>query len=175
MPRLNSSSRQMCDSLRRRGAASKGARPDSYFSLASRVKTLPLVTGLFVFGTGAVWYAWPSPKRIPARRLSRCCSLRRSLAKSGCPCWFRAWSVRNEAGHGMTRHTKWEMKQVSPDCPCKRRLMVEEGRRVRHTLSQPDLNIAATAACHGLSVVAHDAREFEHARVPVVNPWLARA
>jgi toxin FitB len=62
---------------------------------------------------------------------------------------------------------------VSEDVMFKWRLMVEEGRKAGHTFSQPDLIIAATAACHGLTVVSRDTSEFERARVAVVNPWLA--
>jgi predicted nucleic acid-binding protein len=62
---------------------------------------------------------------------------------------------------------------VSEDVMFKWRLMVEEGRKAGHTFSQPDLIIAATAACHGLTVVSRDTSEFEHARVAVLNPWLA--
>ena len=62
---------------------------------------------------------------------------------------------------------------VSEDVMFKWRLMVEEGRKAGHTFSQPDLIIAATAACHGLTVVSRDTGEFEHARVAVLNPWVA--
>jgi toxin FitB len=51
------------------------------------------------------------------------------------------------------------------------RLLVEEGRKVGHTYSQPDLIIAATALHHGLTVVSRDTSEFLKARVPVLNPW----
>jgi toxin FitB len=51
------------------------------------------------------------------------------------------------------------------------RLMVEAGRKARHTFSQPDLIIAATALHHGLTVVSRDASDFKKARVAVVNPW----
>ena len=61
---------------------------------------------------------------------------------------------------------------VSEDVMFKWRLMVEEGRKARHTFSQPDLIIAATALCHGLTVVTRDTGEFERARVPVLNPWV---
>lgn len=53
------------------------------------------------------------------------------------------------------------------------RLLVEAGRKIRHTFSQPDLIIAATAMCYGLTVVTRDVREFEVAGAPVVNPWRA--
>ena len=60
---------------------------------------------------------------------------------------------------------------VSEDVMFKWRLLVEEGRKVRHTFSQPDLIIAATALHHGLTVVTRDTSDFEKARASVVNPW----
>ncbi len=61
---------------------------------------------------------------------------------------------------------------VSEDVMFKWRLAVEEGRKARHTFSQPDLIIAATALHHGLTVVSRDVSEYRKARVPVFNPWL---
>jgi predicted nucleic acid-binding protein len=49
--------------------------------------------------------------------------------------------------------------------------MVDDGRRSGHTFSQPDLIIAATARHYGLTVVTRDSKEFEKARVPLLNPW----
>lgn len=60
---------------------------------------------------------------------------------------------------------------VSEDVLFKWRLLVEEGRKVRHTFSQPDLFIAATALHHGLTIVSRDVSEFQRARAAVVNPW----
>jgi hypothetical protein len=60
---------------------------------------------------------------------------------------------------------------VTEDIMFKWRLLVEEGRRSGHTFSQPDLIIAATALEHGLTLVSRDTREYQRARVPVVNPW----
>jgi predicted nucleic acid-binding protein len=62
---------------------------------------------------------------------------------------------------------------VSEDVLFNWRLLVEDGRnyKVGHTYSQPDLFIAATALHHGLTIVSRDAREFERARAPIVNPW----
>ena len=60
---------------------------------------------------------------------------------------------------------------VSEDVMFKWRLLVEEGRKARHTFSQPDLIIAATALDHGLTVVTRDVGDFRKARVPVFNPW----
>ncbi len=62
---------------------------------------------------------------------------------------------------------------VSEEVMFKWRMLVEDGRKTGHTFSQPDLIIAATALCHGLTVVTRDERDFERARVPVVNPWRA--
>ena len=62
---------------------------------------------------------------------------------------------------------------VSEDVVFKWRLLVEEGRKVGHTFSQPDLFIAATALHHGMTVVSRDTREYERAGVPVFNPWEA--
>lgn len=61
--------------------------------------------------------------------------------------------------------------QVSEDIMFKWRLLVEEGRKVGHTFSQPDLIIAATAQHHGLTVVSRDTVDFARARVAVFNPW----
>lgn len=61
---------------------------------------------------------------------------------------------------------------ISEDIMFKWRLLVEEGRKARHTYSQPDLIIAATALHHGLTVVSRDVSDYRKARVPVLNPWL---
>lgn len=51
---------------------------------------------------------------------------------------------------------------------------MEDGRKIGHTFSQPDLLIAATAVHHGLTVVTRDTRQFQMAQVPVFNPWSGR-
>jgi hypothetical protein len=51
------------------------------------------------------------------------------------------------------------------------RRMVQRGKTVGHTFSQPDLFIAATAAVGGLSVVTRNVADFALAGVPVLNPW----
>ena len=61
---------------------------------------------------------------------------------------------------------------VTEDVMLKWRLLVEEGRKVRHTFSQPDLIIAATALHNGLTLVTRDTADHEEARTPVHNPWL---
>ena len=87
---------------------------------------------------------------------------------------------RGAALHDWLAHTVRPMFDqrvlpVSEDVMFKWRLMAEEGRKARRTFSQPNLIIAATAACHGLAAVSRDTGEFERARVAVVNPWLAGA
>lgn len=62
--------------------------------------------------------------------------------------------------------------EVSEDVMFKWRLLVEEGRKVGHTFSQPDLIIAATALHHGLTVATRDTGDYVLARVPLLNPWL---
>jgi toxin FitB len=61
---------------------------------------------------------------------------------------------------------------VTEDIMLKWRLLVEDGRKARHTFSQPDLIIAATALDYGLTVVSRDVGDYHKARVPVLNPWL---
>ncbi len=61
---------------------------------------------------------------------------------------------------------------VSEDVMFKWRLLVEDGRKVGHTFSQPDLIIAATALHHGLTVVTRDVSDYEKARAPVLSPWV---
>ncbi|MGZ9130776.1 MAG: PIN domain-containing protein [Candidatus Binatia bacterium] len=63
--------------------------------------------------------------------------------------------------------------QVTEDIMFKWRLLVEDGRQAGHTFSQPDFIIAATALQHGLIVVSRDTSDYERARVPVLNPWVA--
>jgi predicted nucleic acid-binding protein len=64
---------------------------------------------------------------------------------------------------------------VSEDVMFKWRLLVEDGRKVGHTFSQPDLIIAATALHHGLTVVTRDVSDYEKARAPVFDPWIDAA
>ena len=63
---------------------------------------------------------------------------------------------------------------VSEDIMFKWRLLVEEGRKIGHTFSQPDLIIAATALHHGLRVVSRDTADYVKTRVRLFNPWVDR-
>ena len=65
--------------------------------------------------------------------------------------------------------------EVCEDVMFKWRLLVEDGRKVGHTFSQPDLIIAATALHHGLTVVTRDTGDYKLARVPLLNPWIEDA
>ena len=60
---------------------------------------------------------------------------------------------------------------ITEDVMFKWSLLVEEGRKVGHTFSQPDLIIAATALHYGVTVVTRDVSDFQKARAPVFNPW----
>jgi predicted nucleic acid-binding protein len=61
--------------------------------------------------------------------------------------------------------------QVTEDIMLKWRLLVEEGRKMGHTFSQPDLIIASTAIRHGLTVVTRDRSDYEKGSVRVFSPW----
>lgn len=63
---------------------------------------------------------------------------------------------------------------VSEDVMLKWRLLVEDGRKQRHTFSQPDLIIAATGLHYGLVVVTRDAADYRKAGATVFNPWSDR-
>jgi toxin FitB len=63
---------------------------------------------------------------------------------------------------------------ITEDIMLKWRLMVEEGRKVGHTFSQPDLIIAATGQHHGLKIVSRDTADYVKAQVTVFNPWSDR-
>ena len=60
---------------------------------------------------------------------------------------------------------------ITEDIMFKWWLMVEEGRKVGHTFSQPDLIIAATGQHHGLTIVSRDTADYVKAQVTVFNPW----
>jgi toxin FitB len=64
---------------------------------------------------------------------------------------------------------------ITEDVMLKWRLLVDEGRKIGHTFSQPDLIIAATAQHHDLTIVSRDTSDFEKARVLVFNPWVEAA
>jgi toxin FitB len=63
------------------------------------------------------------------------------------------------------------MLPITEDVVLKWRLLVEQGRKVGHTFSQPDLIIAATALVNDLIIVSRDIADYDKARVQVLNPW----
>jgi toxin FitB len=63
---------------------------------------------------------------------------------------------------------------VTEDIMLKWRLMVDEGGRTGHTFSQPDLLIAATAACHNLTIITRNSIDYEKSGVALINPWEER-
>jgi len=64
---------------------------------------------------------------------------------------------------------------VDEDVILEWRRMVERGRQIGHTFTQPDLFLAATAAIHGLTVVTRDVEDFRLTGIPIFNPWTAEA
>jgi toxin FitB len=60
---------------------------------------------------------------------------------------------------------------VTEEILLKWRLLLEDGRKAGHTYSHPDLLLAATALEHGLTIVTRDRKDFDMARVPVLDPW----
>jgi predicted nucleic acid-binding protein len=52
------------------------------------------------------------------------------------------------------------------------RLLVEQGRRVGHTFSQPDLFLAATALENNLILVTRNVKDFVELNLEVLNPWI---
>jgi predicted nucleic acid-binding protein len=73
--------------------------------------------------------------------------------------------------HKMRPMFQQRVLAVSEDVMFKWRLLVEDGRKLGHTFSQPDLSIAATALVHGMTVVSRDVDDYAKAGVPLFNPW----
>jgi predicted nucleic acid-binding protein len=61
--------------------------------------------------------------------------------------------------------------QVTEDILLRWRVLVEQGRKIGHTFSQPDVLIAATAIQYALTVVTRDRGDYDKAGVSVINPW----
>lgn len=40
-----------------------------------------------------------------------------------------------------------------------------------HIVGVQDLYIAATAKSHGLSCVTRNMKDFQHTKIPLINPW----
>jgi toxin FitB len=63
--------------------------------------------------------------------------------------------------------------EVTEDILLKWRVLVEQGRKVGHTFSQPDILIAATAIQYALTVVTRDRSDYDKAGASLLNPWEA--
>lgn len=61
---------------------------------------------------------------------------------------------------------------ISENIMLRWRVVLEEGRKRRHTFSEPDLIIAATALEHGLTLVTRNTADYALVRVVTYNPWL---
>jgi len=83
---------------------------------------------------------------------------------------------RAQLGEWLSHHVRPLFDQrvlgVSEDVLLRWRLLVEQGRKIGHTFSQPDLLIAAIALEHGLTLVSRDVGDYARAEVPVFNPWV---
>ena len=83
---------------------------------------------------------------------------------------------RTQLGNWLTHKVRPMFEQralpISEEIMLKWRLLVEDGRKVGHTFSQPDLLIAATAQQYGLTIVSRDTAEYAKAQVAVLNPWV---
>jgi hypothetical protein len=60
---------------------------------------------------------------------------------------------------------------ITGEIMLKLRLLLAAGRKAGPTFSQPNLIVAATALCHGLTVVTRDRSEYDKAGAPVIDPW----
>jgi hypothetical protein len=83
---------------------------------------------------------------------------------------------RTELNNWLARKVRPMFEQrvlpITEDVMLKWRLLVEDGRKVGHTFSQPDLIIAATAQHHDLTIVSRNTSDYETARVTIFNPWI---
>ena len=80
-------------------------------------------------------------------------------------------TLKDWLAHGVRPMFEGRVLPISEDVMLKWRLLVEEGRKVGYTFSQPNLIIGATALEYGLTVVSRDTSDYERARIPVTNPW----
>jgi predicted nucleic acid-binding protein len=83
----------------------------------------------------------------------------------------RRAALNDWLGHKVRPMFEQRVLEITEDIMFKWRLLVEDGRKVGHTFSQPDLIIAATALHHGLAIVSRDVNDYQKSGVPVFNPW----
>ena len=60
---------------------------------------------------------------------------------------------------------------ISEEIMLRWRMLVQAARKARHTFTQPDLFLAATALHHGLTLVTRDTGDFRLTNVAIHNPW----
>ena len=84
----------------------------------------------------------------------------------------RRLELNNWLTHKVRPMFEHRVLPISEDVMLKWRLLVDEGRKIGHTFSQPDLIIAATGQHHGLTIVSRDTSDYAKARVNVFNPWI---
>lgn len=87
----------------------------------------------------------------------------------------RRAALENWLAHKVRPMFAQRVLEVTEDVILKWRMMLEAGRRSRHTFAQPDLFIAATALEHDLTIVTRDTADYLKARAPVFNPWTDKA
>jgi toxin FitB len=82
---------------------------------------------------------------------------------------------REQLNHWLTNTVRPMFHQrtlpVTEDILFRWRVLMEEGRKVGHTYSQPDLIIAATGLHHAFTIVTRDRDDFDRTGVAVINPW----
>jgi predicted nucleic acid-binding protein len=83
----------------------------------------------------------------------------------------RRAELNNWLAHKVRPMFEQRVLAITEDIMFKWRLLVEDGRKARHTFSQPDLIITATALHHGLTVVSRDVSGYRRAHASVLNPW----
>lgn len=62
---------------------------------------------------------------------------------------------------------------IDEDVMLRWRVLMEQGRKIGRTYSQPDLFLAATALEHNLILVTRNTRDFDDLGVMLHNPWAA--
>jgi len=87
----------------------------------------------------------------------------------------RRLELNNWLSHRVRPMFEQRVLSVTEDVMFKWRLLAEEGRKIGHTFSQPDLIIAAIGQQHGLTIVSRDTSDYAKARVTVFNPWVDRS
>lgn len=80
---------------------------------------------------------------------------------------------RTELNHWLTTKVRPMFDQrvlpITEDIMLTWRILIEDGRKIGHTFSQPDLIIAATATHHDLTVVTRDRDDYDKAHVRIIN------